>query len=195
MAARAKPRSALVRVRRAFVRVGGAFLLALLAAFPASASLSAPAGESHGSIPGISVIPHGKREVKVSFTLRAWRGGSRVVLYAGPTVGAGLPLAEVVASAGLSSYEFLDRSGHDGRWVYWLVVVDDHARSSVLGSLVCVSPSMDEGFVPVAPHARAALVDRHGIEPPDRRWAPAGVPPAIGDLFLDAPPAPPPEGS
>jgi hypothetical protein len=141
------------------------------------------------------VIPHGKREVKVTWTLRARRSGARVLLYAGSSVGNGVPLAEVAAVAGLNSYEYLDRSGRDGRWVYWLVVVEDHARRAILGSLVCVSPSMDEGPASALPHLRAVLAEWPRTEPPVQRWALPAESATAGELLLEAPPAPPPEAS
>ncbi|KAA0256604.1 hypothetical protein FBQ97_04445 [Acidobacteria bacterium ACD] len=194
MAGVAKPSRSAVGVGRALALAGAAWLLAV-GAFPALA-----AREPLSRLPevspvssGLTVIPHGQREVRVTWTLRASRPGARVVLYAGATLDSGRPLLEVSAVPGLHSYEYVDRSGRDGRWLYWLVVVDGNAHSAVLGTLVCVSPSMDEGPAQAPPQARPALAEWPETEPPVRRWAPPGVPVSPGDALLDAPPAPPPE--
>jgi hypothetical protein len=144
----------------------------------------------------ITVVPHGQRDVKVSWTLRARASGARVILYAGSSVGFGTPLAEARVAPGLNSFQFVDRSGHAGQWLYWLVVVDDKGRGSVLGTLVCVSPSMNDSPRPTSgPNADPAWVEWPKEEPIVHWLTSREQTAAIRDLDLQAPPEPPPEGS
>lgn len=143
----------------------------------------------------ITVIPNGQREIKVSWTLRSHFAGSRVVLYAGDAVGHGVRLAEMPLLPGLHSYQFVDRSERRSQWLYWLVVVDPSARSSVLGTLVCVSPSMSEGAAPsqTTQSARAALAEWPATNLSIQGRAAGEEPVTASAIFLRPPPEPPPE--
>ena len=197
MAGEEKPPRAVVGARAALVRAGGALLLLGFGAFPAQAALESAIRGSDGrpAAFGLSVIPGGKREVTVSWTLRTRDEGARVVLYAGTSFAAGFPLAEVAALPGLHSYRFVDRSVHDGQWLYWLVVDDGRAGRSVLGTLVCVSPAMDCGPAPASPDARPLLAEWPEAERVRVRWDSPGEPVAAGTPFPAPPLVPPPEAS
>jgi hypothetical protein len=185
-------------VRRATLGVAGGFLLLVFGALAAHASRGSvePRISREPVSTDITVIPHGEREVTVSWTLRARTSGARVFLYAGASVGLGTPLTEAPVARGVSSYEFVDRSEHDGQWLYWLVVVDDKSHRVVLGSLLCVSPGMDERPAPTGGTRSAdpGLAEWPETEPVFHQCVSVDEIVASGDLFLKAPIHPPPEG-
>lgn len=197
MAGEEKPPRAVVGARAALVWTCGALLLLVAGAFPAEAAqesaIRGPDGRSAAF--GLSVIPGGKREVTVSWTLRTRDEGARVVLYGGTSLAAGFPLAEVAALPGLHSYQFVDRSVHEGQWLYWLVVDDGRAGRFVLGTLVCVSPAMDCGPAPASSDARPLLTEWPESERVRVRWESPGEPVAAGTPIPPPPLVPPPEAS
>ncbi len=187
-------------LRIAVLRVSSALLLLLVLLLGATRAQASREPVTAWTTPapvafGVRVIPHRQREVTVSWALRATSGGARVILYAGTSVGPGTPLAEADIVRGLNEFRIVDRSGHDGRWLYWLVVVDDGGRQTVLGTLVCVSPAMSEGVPPTPPsaiHAYALLAEWSGTDPVVHWWEACDEPIAARDLFRQAPVVPPP---
>lgn len=178
------------------LRASAAMVLLVFGLGADASGLPLTSGNSFPIGSRVAVLPRGQREVTVSWTLRAKSAGTRVILHAGPAVGFGLPLAEKTTVApGLNTFDFVDRTEHEGQWTYWLVVVDDHGRGSVLGALVCISHGMNEGSAPARKaSADPVLWEWPAVERDPCRQALAEMLIVEDDLFLEAPPAPPPEG-